>query len=39
MSSMVQANALVLVPAGQTEVISGEMLDAIPLANFWEQME
>ncbi|MCJ7513535.1 MAG: molybdopterin molybdotransferase MoeA [Anaerolineales bacterium] len=35
-SSMVRANALVIVPAGRMHVQAGSALEAMPLANFWE---
>ena len=35
-SSMVQANALVIVPAGVTQVPPAASLEALPLASFWE---
>jgi molybdopterin molybdotransferase len=38
-SSMVRANALVILPAGVTRVAPGTTLDALPLASFWEHTE
>jgi molybdopterin molybdotransferase len=38
-SSMVQANALVIVPAGVTQVPPGASLEALPLASFWEHTD
>ena len=35
-SSMVQANALVILPAGVTRVEPGTTLEALPMAGFWE---
>lgn len=35
-SSMVQANALVILPAGVSQVEPGATVEALPLASFWE---
>ena len=37
-SSMVRANALVILPAGVLRADTGDMLEALPLSDFWEQL-